>query len=132
MAEPQPTNLLAAGSICPNCGCGGMQSFYQVRDIPVHSVLLMETREKALSYPRRNLELGFCKSCGFICNTLFDPMVHEYSTQYEEPQTFSPTFNSFAWNLAQRWVEQYQLRGKTVLEIGCGKGEFLRLLVELG
>jgi SAM-dependent methyltransferase len=29
-------------------------------------------------------------------------------------------------------VEQYHLQGKSVLEVGCGKGEFLVLLVELG
>lgn len=109
-----------------------MTPFYEVRQIPVHSVLLMPTRERALQYPRRDLQLGFCPACGFLANVLFDPSVHEYSTQCEESQGCSPTFNAFARSLARRWVEQYQLRGKTVLEIGCGKGEFLALLVELG
>ena len=35
-------------------------------------------------------------------------------------------------DLAQRWVDRYDLRGKTVLEIGCGKGEFLVAMLELG
>jgi SAM-dependent methyltransferase len=109
-----------------------MQSFYEVRNIPVHSVLLMPTRERALNYPRRDLRLGFCPRCGFIGNILFDASVHEYSTSCEESQGFSPTFNAFARSLARRWVEQYQLQGKSVLEIGCGKGEFLVLMVELG
>src|SRR3982751_4387768 len=93
LSQPQSADPAAAAVICPNCGEQGMQSFYEVRNIPVHSVLLMQTREEALRYPRRDLRLGFCGSCGFICNTLFDPTVHEYSTSYEEPQTFSPTFN---------------------------------------
>ena len=118
--------------VCPNCEHGRMQVFYQARNIPVHSVLLMPTREKALSYPRRNLELGFCPHCGFIANTIFDPSVHEYCTACEETQGFSPTFSAFARALANRWVEQYRLQGKSVLEIGCGKGEFLVMLVELG
>jgi SAM-dependent methyltransferase len=109
-----------------------MQVFYQVRNIPVHSVLLMPTRERALTYPRRDLRLGFCSRCGFIANTNFDSSVHEYSTSCEETQGFSPTFNAFARNLAQHWTEQYHLQGKCALEIGCGKGEFLVLLVELG
>ena len=109
-----------------------MQTFYEVRNIPVHSVLLMPTRERALTYPRRDLRLGFCPACGFIANTIFDPRVHEYSTSCEESQGCSPTFNAFARALAKRWVEQYHLQGKSVLEIGCGKGEFLVLLVELG
>jgi SAM-dependent methyltransferase len=109
-----------------------MQAFYEVRNIPVHSVLLMPTRERALNYPRRDLRLGFCPQCGFVSNIIFDPKVHEYSTSCEESQGFSPTFNAFARNLARRWVEQYQLQGKSVLEIGCGKGEFLVSLVENG
>lgn len=122
----------SAHVICPNCEQGQMQTFYEVRNIPVHSVLLMPTRERALSYPRRDLRLGFCSKCGFISNTLFDPAVHEYSTSCEESQGFSPTFNAFARSLAKRWVEQYHLQGRSVLEIGCGKGEFLVSMVELG
>ena len=121
-----------SSSVCPSCHQGRMQAFYEVRNIPVHSVLLMPTRERALNYPRRDLQLGFCRCCGFISNILFDPTVHEYSGSCEETQGFSPTFNAFARNLARRWVDQYHLQGKTVLEIGCGKGEFLALLVELG
>lgn len=109
-----------------------MRNFYEVRNIPVHSVLLMPTREKALNYPRRDLKLGFCAQCGFISNTIFDPKVHEYSTNCEESQGFSPTFNAFARALAKRWVEEYHLQGKSVLEIGCGKGEFLASMVEQG
>lgn len=119
-------------SICPNCNQGRMQEFYEVRNIPVHSVLLMPTREQALNYPRRDLKLGFCPRCGFVSNTIFDPSVHEYSTSCEETQGFSPTFNAFARSLAKRWVEQYNLKGKSILEIGCGKGEFLVQMVGEG
>lgn len=119
-------------ALCPSCQQGRMEAFYEVRNIPVHSVLLMPTRERAVNYPRRDLRLGFCASCGFISNIIFDPTVHEYSTSCEESQGFSPTFNAFARSLAKRWVEQYHLQGKSVLEIGCGKGEFLVSMVELG
>ena len=54
----------------------------------------------------------------------FDPSVHEYSTSCEESQGFSPTFNAFARDLARRWVQQYGLAGRSVLEIGCGWGSF--------
>src|ERR1700745_1014002 len=37
--------------VCPNCESGQMQTFYEVRNIPVHSVLLMSTPERALNYP---------------------------------------------------------------------------------
>lgn len=118
--------------VCPNCETGELEAFYEVKGIPVHSVLLMPSRDHAVGYPKRDLKLGFCRNCGFISNSVFDSTVHEYSTSCEESQGFSPTFNAFAKNLAQRWVNHYDLKGKTVLEIGCGKGEFLALMVEEG
>jgi SAM-dependent methyltransferase len=117
---------------CQACGAAALDPFYSVRGIPVHSVLLMSTRKRALDYPRGDLELVFCSHCGFIQNTRFDPNVHEYSTQYEETQGFSPTFRRFADGLVRRWIERFDLRNRRVLEIGCGKGEFLVTLCELG
>ncbi|MBK1877955.1 class I SAM-dependent methyltransferase [Pelagicoccus mobilis] len=119
-------------SVCPNCESAKMEPFYEVKGIPVHSVLLMPTRDHAANYPKGDLKLGFCPCCGFVSNMVFDPKVHEYSTSCEESQGFSPTFSSFARKLARRWVEDYDLHGKTVLEIGCGKGEFLAMMVEEG
>ncbi len=117
---------------CFNCGSEDLHHFYDVTDIPVHSVLLMPSRDAATTYPRGNLRLGFCRTCGFVQNSLFDPSVHEYSTRYEETQGFSPRFNTFLTELAQRLVDQYDIRGQHVLEIGCGKGEFLELICRLG
>ena len=78
------------------------------------------------------MALAVCPSCGFISNTVFDPALLEYSTRYEETQSFSSTFTSFHRRLAHSLIERYDLRNKTILEIGCGKGEFLSLLCELG
>jgi SAM-dependent methyltransferase len=92
----------------------------------------MPTRQYAVNYPKGDIALGYCNNCGFVSNTLFNPAVHEYSTRYEETQGFSPTFRNFHSRLAQNLIEKYDLRNKTVVEIGCGKGEFLTLLCELG
>ena len=63
--------------VCPNCGNAGMSIFYEVLDVPVHSVLLMGSREKARSYPRGDIVLGFCPSCAFIGNLTFDATQHD-------------------------------------------------------
>lgn len=117
---------------CHGCGAGVTRTFYAAREIPVHSCLMMTTRGEALAYPRRDLELGFCSACGFVQNNAFDPGVHQYSQQYEETQGFSARFNTFQDELIERLVRDHDLRHKTVLEIGCGKGEFLVRLCELG
>jgi len=117
---------------CPDCGAQGTEIFYELKEVPVHSVLLMPDRQTALSYPKGDIALAFCRHCGSISNAAFDPMVHEYSSRYEETQGFSPTFNAFARRQALSLIERYDLHGKDIIEIGCGKGEFLTLLCELG
>ncbi|MEZ4620942.1 MAG: class I SAM-dependent methyltransferase [Caldilineaceae bacterium] len=47
-------------------------------------------------------------------------------------QSYSPTFNAFHKRLAEDLIERYDLHNKEIIEIGCGQGEFLILLCELG
>ena len=115
---------------CAACHSTHLRSFYRVAGIPVHSCLMLDSREAALAFPRGNLELGFCEDCGFVQNLLFDPSVQHYSTDYEETQIFSPRFQRFVDEICDDQHRKYDLAGKTALEIGCGKGEFLVALCE--
>ena len=117
---------------CLSCGSHRMDVFHEQNGIPVHSCRLVDSHEEAIGFPRGDLRLAFCADCGFIMNVAFDPSLQDYGISYEETQGFSPTFREFASALAARWVERYGIRDRTVLEIGCGKGEFLSLMCELG
>ena len=117
---------------CPCCCSVAMTAFHQLENVPVNSVLNLKTRDAAVSLARGNIELGFCESCGFISNVAFDPRLLEYSAGYESTQSFSSTYSAFARNQAEQLIERHNLRGKNLLEIGCGNGEFLTLLCELG
>jgi SAM-dependent methyltransferase len=120
-------------AICPNCGSSGRcRAFYEVRGVPTNSCLLIENRARALDFPTGDIVLAVCSGCGFIFNAAWDPELTVYSDQYEETQGFSPTFNAFNRTIAEELVQNYDIRGKTVLEIGCGKGEFLNLICEAG
>ena len=123
---------MSAPQTCPNCRNGVMTIFFTQQSVPVNSCILMSSVEEAKNYPRGNIELGFCSECGFVSNTTFDPALIEYSARYEETQGFSPTFNTFHEDLAKRVVSRYSLNEKEILEIGCGKGEFLNLVCKLG
>ncbi len=117
---------------CWACSSTALTTFYEVKDVPIHSCLLVDSRSEALEFPRGDLSLAFCSSCGFIQNNHFDPAVHSYSPAYEETQAFSPRFRRFQTELCKSQIEKHNLRQKTVLEIGCGKGDFLVELCELG
>ena len=115
---------------CQACGGSRLEPFYGLRNIPVHSCLMVDSREAALDFPRGDLKLVFCEDCGFIQNRLFDPAKENYSPDYEETQAFSPRFMRFVDEICADQDRKYRLAGKTVLEIGCGKGEFLLRLCE--
>ena len=121
----------ASPSTCHACGSGELQVFYRVRGVPAHSCLMLSSRAEALAFPRGDIELAFCRACGFIGNVAFDPGLNRYSAAYEETQAYSPRFLEF---LDEVWGEQIARfglgPGMTALEIGCGKGEFLVGLCE--
>jgi 2-polyprenyl-3-methyl-5-hydroxy-6-metoxy-1,4-benzoquinol methylase len=113
-------------SVCPACGVVGAKSLFRIESVPIHSTVLLDDAASALAYPRRDLELALCRACGLIFNRLFDPSTVDYSPAFEESQHFSETFSAFARNLAGEIAERCGLGpGRRVLEIGCGKGEFL-------
>jgi SAM-dependent methyltransferase len=117
---------------CPACDSGALRPFHAQDSIPVNSCRLVENHSQAVEFPRGDLRLAFCTDCGFVFNTRFDPAKSVYASDYEETQGFSPRFVEFARDLAQRWIDRYDIHGKDVVEIGCGKGEFLALMCELG
>jgi SAM-dependent methyltransferase len=118
--------------MCPVCRSTGTQTIYRLDCIPVHSCVLLPSAEAARAFPRRDLELAFCEDCGFIFNHIFDEAVMDYSTEFEESQHFSYTFSSFARSFARDIATRCETRGKRILEIGCGKGEFLVDLCNMG
>ncbi|MGL5806798.1 MAG: class I SAM-dependent methyltransferase [Xenococcaceae cyanobacterium] len=117
---------------CPNCNHKGLSLFYEVKNVPVHSCLMLSTKEEALNFPTGDIALGYCNNCGFITNVVFDSKWSSYAPNYEDQQSFSPTFNKFALNLAKNLIDKFDLHNKDLVEIGCSKGDFLLLMCELG
>jgi SAM-dependent methyltransferase len=137
MSQPpviEQANLIGTqmAHACPSCGHSELAVFYEVRNVPVHSCLMMPTQPEALNFPCGDVVLGVCQQCGFITNVAFDAGHSDYSPIYEDQQSFSPTFNAFAHKLATRLIEKFDLYDRDIVEIGCGKGDFLVLLCELG
>lgn len=119
-------------SSCLVCGSRELVSFCAIRNVPVLANVLCPTREEALRLKRGDINLAFCRACGYIRNTAYDPVLVEYRLDYENALHFSERFRAYAEGLAARLVETYALRGKNIVEIGCGDGQFLALLCALG
>jgi SAM-dependent methyltransferase len=117
---------------CPACDEGRLEPFFEIESVPVYCNVLCHSREQALAAAAGAIQLGFCGSCGLLHNMVFDPAAVEYTPDYENSLHFSPRFQAYAEQLAERLVERYGLVGKDIVEIGCGKGEFLVLLCRDG
>lgn len=117
---------------CPNCARDGLDIFYTVTGVPVHNVRLLHSREAALAMAKGDIRIGICGRCGFISNTAFDPTLMTYSEDCEESQGSSRVFRRFHAELAEKLVHRHRLVGRHMVEIGCGKGEFLDLVCRAG
>ena len=76
------------------------------------------------------MELRECNECGLIFNAIFDAGAIPYDEHYENRQNFSPGFLAMLEQTSDKLAQRYSLHGNTVLEVGCGKGDFLSLLCD--
>ena len=117
---------------CPVCSLPRLEVFFELPKMPVFCNLLWKERQAAQNCPKGDIKLAFCQNCGFIENVAFDPAKLEYTEAYQCSLEFSPHFQNYAQSLAMQLIERHDLHYKKIIEIGCGKGDFLLLLCELG
>ena len=112
---------------CPACGAAaGLEVFYERAGVPVHSCRLSETREEALAFPRGDARLAFCGALRLHHEHRLRPgPAGLLASRTRRRRASRRASGRSCERLARALVERYDLRGKDVLEIGCGKGEFL-------
>lgn len=76
-----------------------------------------------------DLVLRQCSSCGLV--QLLDPPV-PYYREVIRAAAFSESMRKFREAQFADWVRRYQLIGRRVIELGCGRGEYLSLLQVMG
>lgn len=91
---------------------------------------LAQTITEAQKATTGGIRLVQCQSCQLLFNRSYRPELIRYGESYNASLTCSEAFNRFQEQLAARLARTYKLTDRTILEIGCGKGSFLRLLCE--
>jgi SAM-dependent methyltransferase len=119
-------------SKCPVCQSNLVTMFLKREQVPVHQNLVMKDQRSALEIPRGDLNLVVCGECGFIFNQAFEPFTLSYGEDYDNTQTCSPLFNKYIDGLVGHLVFEKGIQNCRIVEVGCGKGLFLRNLIEVG
>jgi SAM-dependent methyltransferase len=130
--RPEPVEKTPAFTACAGCGSRHVEPFLELRDQPGLIGVQWASPEAARSCSKGDIRLVWCRDCGLIANAAFDPTIAAYNGAYDNSLAASPTYRAYARTTAERLVSEYDLRGKTAVEIGCGGGDFLELLCELG
>lgn len=117
---------------CPGCGGSRLEAGWAQEKVPVMNTTLFQHAEDARQVYLGDIRLHQCRSCGLIFNAAFCPWDVTYGPQYEETQHYSAGYSCFEEELVQEIVRTCELRNGVVVDIGCGKGEFLRRLCRVG
>lgn len=115
---------------CPLCGSDRTFLFLNRTDVPVHQNLVITDQAAAVNIARGHLRFACCDECGFIFNSAFDPSKLSYGAAYDNTQTCSPRFRDYIEAMVQHLIHERGVRNCRIVEVGCGKGYFLRRLVE--
>jgi len=114
---------------CPVCRSQDTFEFLKRNRIPVVQNMIFSDKKSAISVPRADLHLSCCKSCGFIFNSAFQENLVMYGNAYDNRQHFSEYFHQYMKKISECLIKKKGVTNSRIIEVGCGDGTFLRLLL---
>src|SRR5262249_39784748 len=112
---------------CPVCGGGDVVSTVEREPVPAMQNYVFRTREHALKAAAGRLTIAACRWCGFAWNTSFDPTLIVYD-EGDDNTVASAVMVDYYGDLAAFLADRYELGDGLVVDVGCGNGDFLRVL----
>jgi SAM-dependent methyltransferase len=103
---------------------------YRVDDLPVLQNRMFDSREAALASTKGDVELVQSLESGLVFNRAFKPELVSYDNSYQNEQGHSEAFQHHLDDVVAV-ISRHFVEGALV-EVGCGKGQFLERLDSLG
>ena len=103
---------------------------YAAERLPVLQNRVFASAEQGRNSPCGDMRLVQDAATGLVFNESFDPELVVYDHTYNNEQSLSPAFDRHLDDVAG--IVRTWLGSRELLEIGCGKGAFLRRLAALG
>ncbi|WP_027390793.1 class I SAM-dependent methyltransferase [Chrysiogenes arsenatis] len=103
---------------------------YQQYHFPVLQNRVYDSAAQAQDCPKGDIEIIENQQTGLIYNTLFKPELITYDSNYNNEQGVSQRFRDHLNQVAEL-IETF-LGKENLIEVGCGKGFFLEMLLQRG
>lgn len=107
-----------------------MRTLYHQAQMPVLQNRVYSTRREAVDCPKGDIRIVENQETGLIYNAAFDSRLVTYDQNYNNEQGHSPSFKRHLEQVAE--VVEHALSREKLVEVGCGKGLFLEMLLERG
>ena len=107
-----------------------LRELYFQPDLPTFQNRMYDTAEAARECPKGDVRLVEDLQTGLLRNAAFDASLMDYDPAYQNEQGVSALFRRHMESVADV-IETHMGRGGLV-EVGCGKGTFLELLLQRG
>ncbi len=106
------------------------KTLYKQKQFPVLQNRVYRTVEEARACPKGNLEIVEDQKTGLVFNAAFCPELMVYDSTYNNEQGTSQQFRKHLEEVA--YIIEASLGNKNLVEVGCGKGFFLEMLLDRG
>ena len=107
-----------------------MRLLYRQDQYPVFQNRAYDSPAEARACVRGDIRLVEDLRTGLVFNEAFDPALMKYDDHYQNEQAKSPVFQSHLEEVAR--IVARHLGREALVEVGCGKGYFLELLLAKG
>jgi hypothetical protein len=103
---------------------------YEQNQLPVFQNKTYKSKAEAIACPKADVYLVEDLDTGLVYNSEFNSQLMNYDSNYQNEQGLSQTFKKHLLNVSK--VIKRSMGQSNLVEVGCGKGYFLEVLLNSG
>lgn len=107
-----------------------LKVLYEQTQFPIFQNRMYDSAAEGIDCPKGDISLVECGATGLVYNAAFCPELMRYDGNYQNEQGISGHFRRHLESVAD--IVARSLGRERLVEVGCGKGFFLELLLEHG
>lgn len=116
---------------CVLCREQSLEKIFYLENSPRYAQKLLHTKD-IKNREKSNVSLYKCKNCQMVQINTDELSQDEYFEDYLMSRSCTELYTEYDKTLAKEFVSKFNLKGKRVIEIGCGDGYFAERLIKEG